>query len=264
MPISSVYTLFTIGSNGTGYSSWDGDQASMCVCYSGYTGPECEMIMCPKGDDPLTKTEDFRTISITTSATEGTLDGYFTFRFNNYYFDFPGHGSNWTKYDCRDLFQSMANVDIASCTMGEVGNDGSITVMVELREFPLRPVENNIYFHEGNPGISQFQCETAFVEGASGVRCAISDVLNDTALIPGDLIFRIILAPLTFNFCPAFFFLCRVCLLLEQRCLRLHHWRMHVLSKFQQFELRHIHCTQLSVGSGSIRRRLCRNQRRQR
>lgn len=186
MPISSVYTLFTVGSNGTDYSSWDGDQASMCVCYSGYTGPECEMIMCPKGDDPLTTTEQFRTISITTSATDGILDGYFTLRFNNYYFDFPGHGSNWTKFDCRNLFQSMANVDIASCTMGEVGGDGSITVVVELREFPLRPVENNIYFHEGSPDISQFQCDTTFVEGAAGVTCVIADVVNDTAVIPGE------------------------------------------------------------------------------
>lgn len=44
MPISSIYTLFTIGkSEEDEYELWDGDQASMCVCFSGYTGPECEM-----------------------------------------------------------------------------------------------------------------------------------------------------------------------------------------------------------------------------
>lgn len=141
--------------------------------------------MCPKGDDPLTKTDQFRTISITTSATDGDLNGYFTFRFDDNYFDFPGHGSNWTRYDCRNLFQSMENIHIASCTMGVVGTHGEITVTVELREFPHRPVENNIYFHEGNPDITRFTCETDFVTGAAGVNCVVADVLADADLIPG-------------------------------------------------------------------------------
>ena len=184
MPISSIYTLFTIGANNT-YSAWDGDQASMCVCFPGYTGPACEMIMCPKGDDPITKTDQYRSISITTSATTGTLDGYFTLRFQDRYFDFPGHGDNWTSFDCRNGFESMSNVDVASCTMGTVGPGGSITVIVELREFPLRPVENNIYFHDGNPPLSHFSCDTTFVTGASGVDCVVANILNDTSLIPG-------------------------------------------------------------------------------
>lgn len=185
MPISSIYTLFTIGAGNESYALWDGDQAHMCVCYPGYTGPACEMIMCPKGDDPLTKTEEFRTISITTSSTAGTLDGFFSLHFDDHYFHFPGHGDNWTKYDCRDGFESLDNVDVASCSMSAVGPDGSVTVTVELREFPLRPVENNIYFHEGNPDITHFSCDSTYVTGAAGVTCIVSDVNNDASVIPG-------------------------------------------------------------------------------
>ena len=142
-------------------------------------------VMCPKGDDPLTKTDQYRTINITTSSTAGIMDGRFTLHFDNYYFHFPAHGSNWTSYNCRDSFATMANVDIASCTMGEVGFDGSIVVTVELREFPLRPVENNIYFHDGNPDITHFSCDSSFVTGASDVDCVVADVTSDTTLIPG-------------------------------------------------------------------------------
>jgi len=39
------------------YRLWDADQNSACVCDVGYTGIDCSMRECPKGDDPLTTTK---------------------------------------------------------------------------------------------------------------------------------------------------------------------------------------------------------------
>lgn len=142
--------------------------------------------MCPKGDDPITKTEEFRTIVIKTSASAGLLEGYFTLYFDNYYFDFPAHGGDWDELSCRQKVESMANVDVASCRMSSVATSGSFNVTIEFREFPLRPVENNIYFHDGNPDISHFKCDTTFATGATDILCTVEDGQNDASKIPGD------------------------------------------------------------------------------
>jgi hypothetical protein len=39
------------------YRLWDADQNSACVCDVGYSGIDCSLRECPKGDDPLTTTK---------------------------------------------------------------------------------------------------------------------------------------------------------------------------------------------------------------
>jgi hypothetical protein len=39
------------------YRLWDADQNSACVCDPGYSGIDCSLRDCPKGDDPLTTTK---------------------------------------------------------------------------------------------------------------------------------------------------------------------------------------------------------------
>jgi len=36
------------------YNLWDADKAQACICDSGFTGIDCSMRDCPRGDDPLT------------------------------------------------------------------------------------------------------------------------------------------------------------------------------------------------------------------
>lgn len=36
------------------YNLWDADKAQACICDAGYTGYDCSMRDCPRGDDPLT------------------------------------------------------------------------------------------------------------------------------------------------------------------------------------------------------------------
>jgi len=44
--VDGVETAFT-------YNLWDSDKNQACVCDPGYTGPDCSLRECPRGDDPL-------------------------------------------------------------------------------------------------------------------------------------------------------------------------------------------------------------------
>jgi hypothetical protein len=182
--MSQLHKFYTPYATGA-YDAWDADQVTMCVCFPGYTGPACEMTMCPKGFDPLGQATSLRTIRVTTAAASGTLGGYFRFYFNNYYFDFPAHGSQWDETKCQQLVQSMLNVAEARCSfVGGVGARGQITFDIEFRRFPTRPVDNNIFHHEGNPPLSSFQCVASDVTGATSATCSVTDLV--AADIPGN------------------------------------------------------------------------------
>lgn len=38
----------------TEYTDWDADRIVGCVCEEGWTGPACDLMTCPLGDDPTT------------------------------------------------------------------------------------------------------------------------------------------------------------------------------------------------------------------
>mmetsp|Transcript_2764 Transcript_2764/g.2964 ORF Transcript_2764/g.2964 Transcript_2764/m.2964 type:complete len:280 (-) Transcript_2764:355-1194(-) len=40
------------------YTDWDADRIHGCVCNSGWTGPACDLMTCPLGDDPSTEGVD--------------------------------------------------------------------------------------------------------------------------------------------------------------------------------------------------------------
>jgi hypothetical protein len=45
-------------------------------------------------------------------------------------------------------------------------------------------VDNNIFYHDGNPPLSSFNCVAANVTGAASVGCAVTDRV--TTDIPGN------------------------------------------------------------------------------
>jgi hypothetical protein len=61
---------------------------------------------------------------------------------------------------------------------------GAASYVVTLKKFPVLPYENNIFFHEGNPSISDFYCNTAFTNG-TGVSCNVTDY-DATTSLPGN------------------------------------------------------------------------------
>ena len=56
--------------------------------------------------------------------------------------------------------------------------------------YPTIPYENNIYYHNGNPSITNFNCGTQFVYGVAGYKtivCSVSDVTPSNARLPGEI-----------------------------------------------------------------------------
>jgi hypothetical protein len=139
--------------------------------------------MCPKGDDPFTISSDYRSITIVTSATSGTLAGSFKFSFGDSYIYFPADATFWDSDDCTEALQAMSNIDVAECTRGAPTARKGATYNIRLLEFPMFPVDNNIFFNDGNPPLNYFKCETYKVTSGTSPTCTISDVAVTS--IPG-------------------------------------------------------------------------------
>ena len=52
--------------NGWGqkYNNWDKNSLYLCECDNGFFGSDCSQVMCPKGDDPLTINQYYRSINV--------------------------------------------------------------------------------------------------------------------------------------------------------------------------------------------------------
>lgn len=139
--------------------------------------------MCPKGDDPFTAHVDYKTITLTTGATSGTLAGEFQFYFNGEYFYFNADANSFSEAECEAAFEDLKNVRDVSCSRGTIDGNGGATYTVEFIEFPINPFENNVYTHYGDPDISSFQCVTDKVTSGDTPTCTLTDVAVGT--IPG-------------------------------------------------------------------------------
>eukprot|EP01039_Chlorochromonas_danica_P010763 gene10762-11962_t len=156
-------------------SSWEENEATMCVCFNGYSGPDCSYRLCPKGDDPVTPHTDTFAIDLTTHVLRGA-SGFFRFSFFDQSFFFPTAG--WTEKQCMESLSSLRNVQLANCslTAQDVTNWGiDTTYQLHFLEFPVIPVENNIYSHDGSPSISSFSCDISRVHGQAS--CVIEEVV---------------------------------------------------------------------------------------
>ena len=66
-------TLYTYGMNPNEPRTWDADRIHGCLCDPGYTGYDCSLRTCPKGDDPFTYDDHTEVQLLTCTATEGTF-----------------------------------------------------------------------------------------------------------------------------------------------------------------------------------------------
>lgn len=105
--LNKVFSSSTAGvnyytgvSNSFSYGLWDKQKNAACVCDPGYTGPDCSMRECPRGNDPLTMTSASCGNSPCSNAVQGftvtttnnnNLNYYITF------FDF--RGTSYTSSD---------------------------------------------------------------------------------------------------------------------------------------------------------------------
>ena len=152
------------------FSSWEADRLTSCVCDRGFTGPHCEMRMCPKGDDPLTHMSDFYTINIHVAATHGTLGGYVHLIFNGETLIFPADHGDWSLTQCKESFEkTFSAIGEVRCTRGsQIDARGSIIHTVSIRKWNMYPYENNIYTNDGaksGPMLGKWLCKTKYITG---------------------------------------------------------------------------------------------------
>ena len=153
------------------YSGWDSDFIRGCVCDAGFFGADCSMVACPRGDDPITKHQQARSIKVSVSHPHRTLVPSDTIKLN-----FEGQ---------RATIRIMDDApSIKSSILSQVKNVDNVDVFIDKENFtiPIRgfektlpigstmhfyitflrfkTIENNFFQHDGNPPLDYFFCDT--------------------------------------------------------------------------------------------------------
>ena len=173
--------MSTLDSNFQNYTSWDKNHTTSCLCDIGFTGAACEIRMCPKGFDPFSGFLNYRTIQILISSNGLTLSDYLKFKFNGYSFSMPANGNQWTSAKCENAFESLPNINEVKCTQGIISALGETNYTIEFLKFPIIPYENNIFSNNGNPILSNFQCDISTTD--TNTLCTLIDGYN--SIVPG-------------------------------------------------------------------------------
>jgi hypothetical protein len=136
------------------------------------------------GDDPFTLNQDYRTITITTDLSSKYMSGTLKFTFSGQSFSFPANALEWDAKACQTSFESLQNIASASCSQANIDIVGLTAIWtIQLRTFPTLPYQNNVFYHEGNPDLNMFSCDTTSVAVAVDPTCVVADVT--TADLPG-------------------------------------------------------------------------------
>jgi hypothetical protein len=135
------------------------------------------------GDDPLTENQNSRSFNITTSSESGMLSGHFIFSFQGEEVDFDASGKNFNELNCKSRLESLPNLEKVECKRGPLdANHGGSTWTISILDFPLSAYMNNIYFHDGNPPLSDFSCvprHESFPSAVVGPLCSMADVSTE-------------------------------------------------------------------------------------
>lgn len=133
--------------------------------FQGFYNSDCSRRLCPKGDDPLTQGQNYRTVSITTGSSKGSLDGILVLSFNGEEFEIDADANKVDGNFMAQKFSSLRNVEQVDVTRSEVDENSGATYTVTFLKFPTIPHENNIHSNNGNPALSSFSCNTTLVKG---------------------------------------------------------------------------------------------------
>lgn len=128
--------------------------------------------MCPKGDDPMTESQNSRSIQLSVSAPT-PLSGILALNFQ----DEPSfiNLNSRSALQCELAMEANPKFEDVLCEYTEFDSN-SVFYNITILEWPVYPAENNIYYHNGNPGDSEFLCDTTFTAGDIECRVASSYV----------------------------------------------------------------------------------------
>lgn len=161
---------------GVTYTNWESSVLQMCYCDDGYTGYDCSLRMCPKGDDYKTTGQTYREIEIDIQPDDSsdTLSGTITLHFGKYSVTFDG---NQDSVDCdADVIDQLDNINAATCATA-AGSGGGATYTITLEAYPTLPKQNNLFYHDGDVTDSDFFCDTSRLEtdGANPGTCVVTN-----------------------------------------------------------------------------------------
>jgi hypothetical protein len=180
--------------------------------------------MCPKGDDPLTPTTGYRQFSLRVAYLLGgsANAGSIRVHFDGMHISFPVSA---TSAECTAAFAALRTVATVQCTRTTTGLTTSwahdVAFLVSLISFPVDPVQNNVYYHEGIPAMSEIKCvPIANSNNAIGNACRPQERSAADVLAPGAVLcysaYHIYVCPYL-----TFLSLLRIRILLKSRRLRL-------------------------------------------
>lgn len=116
--------------------------------------------MCPKGDDPLTINQNYRSVLMSIgTGSPYELSGRLglTFMGETVFLSLTYPSSD----ECTNAIAFHGKFGNVLCTFTRV-NDYSFTMELVFYSWPTHPKENNLYTHDGNPSRFDFYCDSSF------------------------------------------------------------------------------------------------------
>jgi hypothetical protein len=126
--------------------------------------------MCPKADDPITGNQDPRRIMLTVDGTSG-FGGTLGFTFQGEITLLPF--ASMTDATCEAILEGADKFADITCDYTAVSATQH-TFDITFESWPLAPMENNLYTHDGNPAATDFLCDMSRMD--SGTTCTFTDV----------------------------------------------------------------------------------------
>lgn len=136
--------------------------------------PDHPTVMCPKGDDPITRNQDKYTfqLSVDSVSPADSLSGDLILHFQDDHITLPIN-SDLNNVTCSDAFSSSKKINNITCLF-QNNSRTSVTVRIIVNSWPLFPQQNNIYTHNGVPEITDFTCDASKM--TSAVTCNFNPI----------------------------------------------------------------------------------------
>ncbi|GMF18465.1 unnamed protein product [Phytophthora fragariaefolia] len=134
--------------------------------------------MCPHGTNPISSKQDDKKIRLRIATSEGAdiTGGALTITFQAHTVEFEMPLEQVTSDVCTSIFHRFQNLGELRLALEK---SSSATFEITLRTFPIFPIMNNLYYHDGNPPVSEFSCNTAKAQLSSpsgSVQCIFESV----------------------------------------------------------------------------------------
>lgn len=140
------------------------------------------LVMCPKGDDPVTINQNYRQIRISVDNSDLNYTGQIGIKF----FGEISYLSlvNSTNTSCKDSLEASYQIGQVLCHhVVTESTTATQTFDVTFLSWPIYSVDNNLFEdNNGNPSLTDFYCDVSLA--AASTSCTLSDI--ETADIRGS------------------------------------------------------------------------------